>query len=76
MRVTYTPLSVLERGQIEKVDGGGCWDFQYARDLRAENTFLSNVRTTFKVRAIYGKSSLYKITINKIIKNITTDDYL
>lgn len=31
-----------------RVDGGGCWDFQYARDLRAENTVLPNTRAIFE----------------------------
>lgn len=39
-RITYTSLPVLERGRTARVDGGGCWDFQYARDLRAENMVL------------------------------------
>lgn len=42
-----------------RVDGGGCWDFQYARDLRAENTALPNARYNLQVSGasmtnIYG----------------------
>lgn len=52
-RVTYIPLSVLERRRTVRVDGGGCWDFQYARDLRAENTVLLCSRTFLEIRAIH-----------------------
>jgi len=45
-RSAYTGCRIGTRADSRRVDGGGCWDFQYARDLRAENTALSRMPVT------------------------------
>lgn len=48
-RITYTSLPGIGTGAA-RVDGGGCWDFQYARDLRAENMVLPEYSYNVEVR--------------------------
>lgn len=61
-RITYTSLPILEQGWTARVDGGGCWDFQYARDLRAENMVLPEYSYNLEVRVC----DLW-LVVNKII---------
>lgn len=59
-------------GGQRRVDGGGCWDFQYARDLRAENTVLPNARTIFESVANLWRMSMIADTLTR--EGIAPDD--